>query len=90
MTSETGTKANAISILPNISKSLSNQTMKFGQLMERNVLFFFKNHAESEAGRLVPDHLFFKKALMKKKQVVSTLVLVCLGSSQLRHEKKTI
>ena len=41
--------------------------MKFGQLMERNVLFFFKNHAESEAGRLVPDHLFFKKALNEEK-----------------------
>ena len=67
MTSETGTKANAISILSNISKSLNNQTMKFGQLMERNMLLFFKNHAESEAGRLVPDHLFFKKALNEEK-----------------------
>ena len=67
MTSETGTKANAISILPNISKSLNNQTMKFGQLMERNMLLFFKNHAESEVGRLVPVHLFLKKALNEEK-----------------------
>ena len=36
--------------------------MKFGQLIEYNKrnVFFFKNHAENEAGRLVPDlYLFF-------------------------------
>ena len=40
--------------------------MKFGQVTEyiTRVIFFFKNHAESEAGRLVPDHfLLFEKAL---------------------------
>ena len=43
--------------------------MKFGQLIEYNKInIFFKNHAENEAGRLVPDHfLFFKKALYKVK-----------------------
>ena len=37
--------------------------MKFGQLIEFNVRkFFFKNHTENEAWRLVPDlFLFFKK-----------------------------
>ena len=31
-------------------------------------MFFFKNHAENEAGRLVPDlFLFFKKALYEVK-----------------------
>ena len=31
-------------------------------------IFFFKNHAENEAERLVPDHfLFFKKTLYKVK-----------------------
>ena len=31
-------------------------------------MFYFKNHAENEAGRLVPDlFLFFKKALYKVK-----------------------
>ena len=38
-------------ILTNISGSKGNQTMKFVQ--------FFKNHAESEAWRLVPDLLLF-------------------------------
>ena len=37
--------------------------MKFGQLTEYNTRNFSKqNHAENEAGRLVPDlFLFFKK-----------------------------
>ena len=37
--------------------------MKFGHLKE---IFFFKNHAENEADKLVPDlFLLFKKALHK-------------------------
>ena len=53
-------------ILPNISKSENNQTMKIGQLIEYNVRIMF--HAENESGRLVPDPFFFlKKALYKVK-----------------------
>ena len=34
--------------------------MKFGQLTEHlRELFFFKNDAEDEAGKLVPDHFLF-------------------------------
>ena len=37
-------------------------------------IFFFKNHADNEAGRLVPDlFLFFKKALYKVKENVLQL-----------------
>ena len=54
-------------MLPNISQSKGNQTMKFGQLIEydrRNI--FSKNYAENEAGRVVPDLLiFFKKLNMR-------------------------
>ena len=33
-------------------------------------IFFFKNNADNEAGRLVPDlFLFFKKALFKAKAI---------------------
>ena len=36
--------------------------MKFGQLIECKVKKkLLKNHAENEAGRLVPDFFFFKK-----------------------------
>ena len=39
--------------------------MKFGQLINiTREIFFFKNHAENEEGKLVPDQfLFFTKAL---------------------------
>ena len=49
-----------------MSRIEGNQTIKFGQLIEyneRNICL--KNHAENEAGRLVPGFLFFKKALYK-------------------------
>ena len=51
MTSQTRTQTITINILSDISKSKDNQTTKFGQLQE---IFFFKNNAENEAGRLVP------------------------------------
>ena len=54
MTSQSGSQAITIHILPNISESKGNQTMKFGQVIEYNKA---KNYAENEAGRLVP-HLF--------------------------------
>ena len=43
--------------------------MKFGHLIENNKRnFFFDNHAENEAGRLVPDFfLFFKRSLIEGK-----------------------
>ena len=41
--------------------------MKFGHLIGYNKIFFFKNNAENEAGKLVPDPLFFEKALNEVK-----------------------
>ena len=41
MTSQPGLQAIAIHILPNISQSKDNQTMKFGQLIEYNNRNFF-------------------------------------------------
>ena len=48
MTSQPGKQKIAMHILPNISKSKGNQTMKFAQLMEYNMrnIFFLKNHAQ--------------------------------------------
>ena len=44
MTSQPGLQTIAIHILPNISQSKGNQTMKFGQLIEYNKRnFFLKN-----------------------------------------------
>ena len=42
--------------------------MRFGQLIEYTREIFFKNHAENETGRLVPElFLFFEKALHEVK-----------------------
>ena len=64
MTSQPGLQTITIDILSNNSQSKSNQTMKFGQLVEHNNRnIFFRNYAENEAGRLLADlFLFFKKA----------------------------
>ena len=64
MTSQPDLQTIAIHILPNISQSKGNQTMKFGQLIECNKgNIFLQNYAENEVGRLVPDlFLFFEKA----------------------------
>ena len=51
-------------IMSNISRTNGNQALKFGQVIEYTTeIFFFKNYAEYEAGRLVPGlFLFIKKA----------------------------
>ena len=57
MMPQPGYQTITIHIFPNISRSKSNQTMKFNKI---NI--FFKNHTENGAERLVPDFfLFFEK-----------------------------
>ena len=65
ITLKPGNHKNTKQILPNISRSIGNVTMKFGQLKEWEI-FFFKNHAGNEAGKLDPDIFFFFK---KKKRL---------------------
>ena len=50
--------------MPNISQSKGNQTMKLSELIKyKREIFFFKNYAENEARKIVPDlFLSFKKA----------------------------
>ena len=57
MTLQPGLQTIAIQIMPNISQSKGNQTMKFCQLTRG--IFLLKNYAENEAGRLVPDLFIF-------------------------------
>ena len=58
MTSKPGLQIIAIHILPNISQSKGNQSMKVGQLIECNKInFFLENYTKNEARGLVP-HLF--------------------------------
>ena len=48
MTSQTGKQIITIHILPNISRSKGNQTMKFGHLIAHNMrkIFLKKSHAK--------------------------------------------
>ena len=55
----------------NISINTGNQTMTFSQLIKENVknIFFFRNYAGNEVGRLVPERFsFLKKDLSKIKE----------------------
>ena len=62
MMSQTGQQIITIHILPNISRTKDNPTMKFGEIIKysmRNI--FVKKHAKYEIGKLVPElFLFFK------------------------------
>ena len=52
-------------LLPNVSRNKCNDIIKFGQLIEHNILFL-KNHAEDEARRVVADlFLSFKKLYIR-------------------------
>ena len=69
MKSQPGKETIATHILPSISQSKGNETIKFGQLIEYNKISIFKkNHAENETRRLVPVlFMFYKKALYEAK-----------------------
>ena len=41
-------------------------------------MVFFENHAENQAGRIIPDLLLFSFKIQEK-QVVNTLVLIYFG-----------
>ena len=58
MTSQPGYQTIAIHILPNISRSKGNQTMKLDQLIEYNMknIFVEKSHAKY-AGKIIPKPL---------------------------------
>ena len=56
MTSQPGKQTNPIHLLPNISRSKSNQPMEFGLLIEYNMRnFFLKNHTQNVVERLFPE-----------------------------------
>ena len=56
MTSQTGQRIISRHILPNISSSKGNQTMKFGQLIEYNMRnIFLEKSAQNVVEKLVPE-----------------------------------
>ena len=64
MTSQPGKQKIPIHILPNISRSKGNQTMKFGQLIEHNMrnIFLEKSYTKY-GGETTPRPLFEKLKL---------------------------
>ena len=78
-------------MLPNISQSKGNQTIKFDRMIENNKrsIFFLKNHRENETGRLVPDLKGFY--LQKIVSDISVpLILLTLAENSPRFSKKNI
>ena len=61
MTSQPGKQTIAIYILPNISKSKCNQTIKFGQLIEYNMKNIFLEKLYTNCGGKTISRSFYKK-----------------------------
>ena len=78
--SQIGPQTVTINILVDISKRRENQTMKFGQLMEYNVInISLKKSWEKKAGRLVPNlFLFFQKTLYEVKTSIIRFSLLTM------------
>ena len=76
--------------MPNISRIKGKKTLKFGQVIEQNKRnIFLENHAENEAGGLVPDpFFFFNKALNDIKANGLRLVSISFDSPQLGKQLK--
>ena len=85
MMSQPGLQAIAIHILPNISQSKGNQTMKFGQLIEYNKRNIFLQKLCRKWGKETSSRplYFLKKLNMRWKQVVCSLVSIYFDSPQL-------
>ena len=56
MTAQPGNQIIVIRILPNISRSKANQTIRFSPLIEYNMRnIFLKNHSQNVRKKLFPD-----------------------------------
>ena len=62
MTLQTGQQIITIHILPNISSSKGNQTMKFDQLIEYNMKNIFLEKSYTKFGRKASPRPFHKKS----------------------------
>ena len=62
MTSQPGKQTIAKHILSNISRSKSNHTMKFGQVVEYNIRKIFLKNLYTNYGRETIPRPFFKKS----------------------------
>ena len=61
MTSQPGEQINVIHILTNLSRSIGNQTMKFGQLMDYNIRNIFLEKSYTKRGAETRPRPFSEK-----------------------------
>ena len=83
MMSQPGLQTIAIPILPNITLSKGNQTMKFSQLIEYNKRNIFLQKLCGKRGRETSPIYFLKKLSMRGKQVICSSVSLYFNSPQL-------
>ena len=89
MASQPGLQAIAIHILPDISQSKGNKTMKFGQLIEYNkgnifLQKFYRKWGKEASSRAL---FYFSKNLnMRWKQGVCSLISIYFDSPQLAYK----
>ena len=80
ITSETETQTIAIHIMPSVSKSKCNQTMKFVKLIEYNVRNIFVEKQHTKCGGEASTNTFYKKlklsiSLDQQSEVLKSLLL---------------
>ena len=61
MTLQSGQQTIVIHVLPNISRSKDNQTMKFGPLIECNIRSIFPEKSSTKCGGGTSPRLFSEK-----------------------------
>ena len=65
MTSQVGQQTIVIHVLPSISRSKDNQTMRFAQLIEYNMRKMFDEKSYTKWGGETSSRPFFKKLKLK-------------------------
>ena len=82
MTSQPGSKTIAISMLPNVSRSKDNQTMKFGQLLKCNLRNIFLEKSYTKCRKETIPRLFSKKIKLDhiSGSIVQSLCFYCTQS----------
>ena len=78
-----------IHILPNISRSKDNQTMKFGQLIEYNIRKTFLEKTYTKCGGETITRYFSKKSILSISLKFYAVCFYCLPSSGLSQYIET-
>ena len=94
MKSQPGKETIAIHVMPNISRSKSNQTMLFGQLIEYNMKNIFLEKSYTKCGGKTIPRTFSKKSklsisLDQQSKVLHSLLRVTSYKTFLKKKKRS-